>query len=177
MNCFLFRKENWTWWSSSNKTRTGDVTFCTQTHYIIPNRACRRTSVAGMPDFFLAFPEVFFLCACLFFFFCLDAKEKRNKKKKSRLRLRGYCGTAVLALKNELASLKQHFSAPSVHSSAHAPPPRPIFFFANALRCLKLRLFLCPHRYCKAWAVLHFKVESGLTCRMRTVQANLLNMP
>ena len=32
-------------------------------------------------------------------------------------------------------TLKQHFSAPPVHSSAHAPPPRPILFYAKALRC------------------------------------------
>ena len=32
-------------------------------------------------------------------------------------------------------TLKQHFSAPPVHSSAHAPPPRTILFYAKALRC------------------------------------------
>ena len=32
-------------------------------------------------------------------------------------------------------SLRQHFSAPPVHSHAHAPTPRPIFFHAKALRC------------------------------------------
>ncbi len=33
-------------------------------------------------------------------------------------------------------ALRQHFSAPPVHSSAHAPTTRPILFFhAKALRC------------------------------------------
>ena len=66
-------------------------------------------------------------------------KRKSNKKKKSRLNVSGptpersFWYWKMNSLR--FTTLKQHFSAPPVHSSAHAPPPRPFLFYAKALRC------------------------------------------
>ncbi len=65
------------------------------------------------------------------FSFVLKQKKKKQKEKFKAERLRGYSGKAVLVLKKELAPFlfaqTAFFSAPPVHSSAHAPPPRPVF--------------------------------------------------
>ena len=67
-----------------------------------------------------------------FFFFCLDTKEEETRRKNQ-----GYVSGPTPERpfwcwkKNSLrcTTLKQHFSAPPGHSSAHAPTPRPVFHF------------------------------------------------
>ena len=75
----------------------------------------------------------------VFLFLLSWNKRKRNKKKNSRLNVSGATPERPFWCwkKNSLrfSSLKQHFSAPPVRSSAHAPPPRPIFLDAKALCC------------------------------------------
>ena len=90
--------------------------------------------------FFVPFP-IFQICYIMVFAMRTDLllllswyKRRSNKKKKSRLRLRAYSGKAVLALKNELASL--HYAQTAFFSAArpflsyaHAPTTRPVFLF------------------------------------------------
>ena len=99
-------------------------------------------------------------CGRVFLFFCLDTKEKETKRKNQ-----GYVSGPTPERSfwrwkmNSLrcTTLRQHFSAPPVHSSAHAPTTRPILFFhAKALRCwllgslltcLRLLLFVSVYFY------------------------------
>ena len=67
-------------------------------------------------------------------------------------------------------ALKQHFSAPPVHSSAHAPTPRPVFFLRQGasllalgfmLTCLRLLLFSSVYFYVysvKYLSISHWKL-------------------
>ena len=88
----------------------------------------------------LFFPSRFFFkyvtwwfspCGRIFLFFCLDTKEKKTKRKNQ-----GYVSGPTPERPfwrwkmNSLrcTTLKQHFSAPPGHSSAHAPPPRPFHY-------------------------------------------------
>ena len=71
-------------------------------------------------------------CGRVFLFFCLDTKEKETKRKNQ-----GYVSGPTPERPfwrwkmNSLrcTTLRQHFSTPPVHSYAHAPTTRPIFFF------------------------------------------------
>ena len=96
------------------------------------------------PDFtsrFLFFKYVtwrFSPCGRIYFFFCLDTKEEVTRRKNQ-----GYVSGPTperpfwLWKMNSLrcTALRQHFSEPPVHSYAHAPTTRPVFFYAKALRC------------------------------------------
>ena len=86
------------------------------------------------PSRFLFFKYVtwrFSPCGRVFLFFCLDTKEKETKRKNQ-----GYVSGPTPERPfwrwkmNSLrcTTLKQHFSAPPGHSSAHAPPPRPFHY-------------------------------------------------
>ena len=71
-------------------------------------------------------------CGRVFLFFCLDTKEKETKRKNQ-----GYVSGPTPERSfwrwkmNSLrcTTLRQHFSAPPGHSSAHAPTTRPTFLF------------------------------------------------
>ena len=71
-------------------------------------------------------------CGRVFLFFCLDTKEKETKRKNQ-----GYVSGPTPERPfwrwkmNSLrcTTLRQHFSAPPVHSYAHAPTTRPVFLF------------------------------------------------
>ena len=79
------------------------------------------------------------------FSFALMQKNKVTKRKNQ-----GYVSGATAERsfwcwkKNSLrcTTLKQHFSAPPVHSSAHAPTPRPIFFLRQGASLLDLGLII-----------------------------------
>ena len=111
------------------------------------------------PDFtsrFLFFKYVtwrFSPCGRIYFFFCLDTKEEVTRRKNQ-----GYVSgptperTFWRWKMNSLrcTTLRQHFSAPPVHSYAHAPTTRPILFSRQGasllalgfmLTCLRLLLF------------------------------------
>ena len=101
------------------------------------------------PSRFLFFKYVtwrFSPCGRIFLFFCLDTKEKETKRKNQ-----GYVSGPTPERPfwrwkmNSLrcTTLRQHFSAPPVHSHAHAPTPRPIFFHAKALRCWLFVVVVC----------------------------------
>ena len=90
------------------------------------------------PCFFVPFP-IFQICYMTVFAMRTDLllllswyKRRSNKKKKSRLNVSGATAERPFWCwkKNSLrcTTLKQHFSAPPVHSSAHAPPPRPFYY-------------------------------------------------
>ena len=75
-------------------------------------------------------------CLCLadgfFFFFCLETKEKETKRKiqgwtSPGLLRKGRSG-AVKPNSLRFTTLRQGFPTPPVHSSAHAPPPRPFHY-------------------------------------------------
>ena len=75
-------------------------------------------------------------CLCLangfFFFFCLETKEKETKRKNQGwtspgLLRKGRSG-AVKPNSLRFTTLRQGFPTPPVHSSAHAPPPRPFHY-------------------------------------------------
>ena len=87
------------------------------------------------PSRFLFFKYVtwrFSPCGRIYFFFCLDTKEEVTRRKNQ-----GYVSGPTPERPfwrwkmNSLrcTTLRQHFSAPPGHSYAHAPTPRPIFFF------------------------------------------------
>ena len=87
------------------------------------------------PSRFLFFKYVtwrFSPCGGIYFFFCLDTKEEVTRRKNQ-----GYVSGPTPERPfwrwkmNSLrcTALRQHFSAPPVHSYAHAPTTRPIFFF------------------------------------------------
>ena len=59
--------------------------------------------------------------------------------------------------KNSLrfTTLKQHFSAPPVHSSAHAPTPRPVFHF--------LRFLYTPRRFAVGF-LFRLRLAFGFAC-------------
>ena len=75
----------------------------------------------------------------LYFFFCLDTKEEVTRRKNqgwtSPGLLRKDRSGAVKPNSLRFTTLRQGFPTPPVHSSAHAPPPRPFLFYAKALRC------------------------------------------
>ena len=94
-----------------------------------------------------------------FFFFCLDTKEEETRRKNQ-----GYVSGTTPERPfwrwkmNSLryTTLRQHFSAPPVHSYAHAPTPRPVFFLRQGasllalgfmLTCLRLLLFSSVYFY------------------------------
>ena len=67
---------------------------------------CNSEGVSGYTLYIIYTREVIvFAMRTDFPFLLYQDKRKGNEKKKSRLRLRGYYGTVVLALKNELAPL------------------------------------------------------------------------
>ena len=71
-------------------------------------------------------------CGRIYFFFCLDTKEEVTRRKNQ-----GYVSGPTPERPfwrwkmNSLrcTTLRQHFSAPPVHSYAHAPTTRPVFLF------------------------------------------------
>ena len=94
-------------------------------------------------------------CLCLadgfFFFFCLETKEKETKRKiqgwtSPGLLRKGRSG-AVKPNSLRFTTLRQGFPTPPVHSSAHAPPPRPFHYtpmrFAVGFGFLLLFSLLC----------------------------------
>ena len=110
------------------------------------------------PSRFLFFKYVtwrFSPCGRIYFFFCLDTKEEVTRRKNQGwtspgLLRKGRSG-AVKPNSLRFTTLRQGFPTPPVHSSAHAPPPRPVFisngFFirqgASLLAfCFWLRLWL-----------------------------------
>ena len=67
----------------------------------------------------------------VFFFFCLDTKEEETRRKNQGwtspgLLRKGRSG-AVKPNSLRFTTLRQGFPTPPVHSSAQAPPPRPVF--------------------------------------------------
>ena len=128
------------------------------------------------PSRFLFFKYVtwrFSPCGRVFLFFCLDTKEKETKRKNQ-----GYVSGPTPERPfwrwkmNSLrcTTLRQHFSTPPVHSYAHAPTTRPIFFFTPRrfavgfgflLTCLRLLLFSSVYFYgdsVKYLSISHWKL-------------------
>ena len=120
------------------------------------------------PSRFLFFKYVtwrFSPCGGIYFFFCLDTKEEVTRRKNQ-----GYVSGPTPERPfwhwkmNSLrcTALRQHFSEPPVHSYAHAPTPRPVFFYAKALRCwLWLLLFVSAYfyvDYVKYLSISHWKL-------------------
>ena len=100
------------------------------------------------PSRFLFFKYVtwrFSPCGRIYFFFCLDTKEEVTRRKNQ-----GYVSGVTTERPfwhwkmNSLrcTALRQHFSEPPVHSSAHAPTPRPIFFLRQGASLLDLGLII-----------------------------------
>ena len=96
------------------------------------------------PSRFLFFKYVtwrFSPCGRIYFFFCLDTKEEVTRRKNQ-----GYVSGPTPERSfwrwkmNSLrcTTLRQHFSAPPVHSYAHAPTPRPTFFSRQGASLLAL---------------------------------------
>ena len=85
-------------------------------------------------------------CGRVFLFFCLDTKEKETKRKNQ-----GYVSGPTPERPfwrwkmNSLrcTTLRQHFSAPPVHSSAHAPTTRPVLFLRQGASLLAFGFRLC----------------------------------
>ena len=115
------------------------------THYIlyIRERTSKKIVFAGdiffenhhSPSRFLLFKYVtwrFSPCGRIYFFFCLDTKEEVTRRKNQ-----GYVSGPTPERPfwhwkmNSLrcTTLRQHFSAPPVHSYAHAPTTMPVFLF------------------------------------------------
>ena len=128
------------------------------------------------PSRFLFFKYVtwrFSPCGRIYFFFCLDTKEEVTRRKNQGCVSgptpeRPFWRWKMNSLR--CTTLRQHFSAPPIHSYAHAPTTRPIFFHAKALRCwlfisalpcLRLLLFVSVYFYVysvKYLSISHWKL-------------------
>ena len=118
---------------------------------------------------------LFLPCGWLYFFFCLDTKEEVTRRKNQGwtspgLLRKGRSG-AVKPNSLRFTTLRQGFPAPPVHSSAHAPPPRPVFisngFFirqgASLLAfCFWLRLWLSLYDFWGKICIHEILLENGL---------------
>ena len=87
-----------------------------------------------------------------FFFFCLETKEKETKRKiqgwtSPGLLRKGRSG-AVKPNSLRFTTLRQGFPTPPVHSSAHAPPPRPFHYTPRRFAVgFLLLVFYSPMRF------------------------------
>ena len=106
-------------------------------------------------------------CGRVFLFFCLDTKEKETKRKNQ-----GYVSGPTPERPfwrwkmNSLrcTTLRQHFSAPPGHSSAHAPTTRPILFSRQGASLLDLMAssFLCSFLEFIALKILPSRTEFSI---------------